>query len=111
MEKLHKSIDRSLAEHDDEPVKQAPSGVAIRRSPRAHAGPDALREMTVADLIATLSAYPSDARVALLDQERRWLLPIQVMQVSATTDVSRELSFVAITADRASDELEGIAHE
>jgi hypothetical protein len=64
--------------------------------------------MTVSDLIAKLSAYPPDARVTLLEPERGWLLPIEIARLPADGS-SREVDFIAITADSASDEIEGIA--
>jgi hypothetical protein len=64
--------------------------------------------MTVSELITRLSGYPADARVTLLDPERRWLLPIEITELSAD-GTSREVNFVAITADGASDEIEGLA--
>ncbi|HEV8390337.1 MAG TPA: hypothetical protein VGQ35_10865 [Dongiaceae bacterium] len=65
--------------------------------------------MTVSDLIARLSCYPADARVTLLDPDKGWLLPIEVTRVMADGS-SREVDFVAITADSESDEIEGIAN-
>ena len=64
--------------------------------------------MTIADLIAQLSRYPASARVTLLDPGRRWLLPIEITALSAD-GMSREVDFIAITADSASDEIEGLA--
>ena len=64
--------------------------------------------MTIADLIAKLSRYPASARVTLLDPGRRWLLPIEITALSAD-GMSREVDFIAITADSASDEIEGLA--
>ena len=64
--------------------------------------------MTVSDLIAKLSCYPLDARVTLLDPDRRWLLPIEIVHLSAD-GVNREVEFIAITADSFSDEIEGLA--
>ena len=64
--------------------------------------------MTVSELITRLSGYPADARVTLLDPERRWLLPIEITELSAD-GTSRAVNFVAITADGASDEIEGLA--
>ena len=64
--------------------------------------------MTVSELISKLSFYPADARVTLLDPEKRWLLPIEVTEISADGS-SRKVDFIAITADGASDEIEGIA--
>jgi hypothetical protein len=63
--------------------------------------------MTVSELISMLSAYPADTRVTLLDPDRRWLLPIEVMHLPADGS-AREVDFIAITADSASDEIEGI---
>ena len=66
--------------------------------------------MTIADLIAKLSRYPASARVTLLDPSRRWLMPIEMTALSAD-GMSREVDFIAITADSASDEIEGLAPE
>ena len=66
--------------------------------------------MTVSDLIERLSAYPATARVTLLDPDRGWLLPIEITHLSAD-ESSREVEFIAITADAASDEIEGIAEK
>jgi hypothetical protein len=66
--------------------------------------------MTISELIATLSAYPTDARVTLLDPERGWLLPIEIARLPAHGS-SREVDFIAITADNASDEIEGLAEQ
>jgi hypothetical protein len=65
--------------------------------------------MTVSDLIARLPAYPSNARVTLLDPDKRWLLPIEITRLSADGS-NREADFIAITADSASDEIEGLAN-
>ena len=65
--------------------------------------------MTVSDLIAKLSRYPASARVTLLDPDKGWLLPIEVTQLSANMS-SCGVDFVAITADSASDEIEGLAN-
>ena len=65
--------------------------------------------MTVSELISMLSTYPGDTRVTLLDPDRRWLLPIEVTAVSAD-GISREVDFIAITADSASDEIEGVVN-
>jgi len=65
--------------------------------------------MTVSDLVAKLSAYPADVRVTLLDPEKRWLLPIEITHLSAE-DSSCGVDFIAITADPASDEIEGMAN-
>jgi hypothetical protein len=64
--------------------------------------------MTVSELIKRLSSYPANARVTLLDPERHWLLPIEITELAADGS-SREVDFIAITADDASDEIEGIA--
>jgi hypothetical protein len=64
--------------------------------------------MTVSDLIANLSSYPADPRLTLLDPDTRWLLPIEIAHSSAGGS-SREVDFIAITADSASDEIEGMA--
>jgi hypothetical protein len=63
--------------------------------------------MTVSDLINRLSSYPADARVTLLDPERRWLLPIEIKPMSAEHSTSG-VDFVAITAPDG-DEIEGLA--
>ena len=65
--------------------------------------------MTVSELISMLSAYRADTRVTLLDPDRRWLLPIEVTPLSAD-EISLEVDFIAITADSASDEIEGIVN-
>jgi hypothetical protein len=64
--------------------------------------------MTVSELITRLSGCPADARVTLLDPERHWLLPIEITELSADGSI-REVDFIGITADNASDEIEGIA--
>ena len=64
--------------------------------------------MTVSDLIAKLSSYPADARVTLLYPDKQWLLPIEITHLSADGS-NREVDFIAITADSASDEIEGLA--
>jgi hypothetical protein len=64
--------------------------------------------MTVSELITRLSCYPADARTTLLDPEKRWLLPIEITEISAD-GLDREVEFIAITADGGSDEIEGIA--
>jgi hypothetical protein len=64
--------------------------------------------MTVSELISMLSAYPADTRVTLLDPDRRWLLPIEITELSAD-GMGREVDFIAITSDSASDEIEGLA--
>lgn len=64
--------------------------------------------MTVSELIARLSGYPADATVTLLDPGRHWLLPIEITELSADGS-GREVDFIAITADDASDKIEGIA--
>jgi DNA-binding transcriptional LysR family regulator len=64
--------------------------------------------MTVSDLIAKLSSYPADARVALLYPDKQWLLPIEITHRSADGS-NREVDFIAITAPGASDEIEGLA--
>ena len=65
--------------------------------------------MTVSDLIAKLSSYPADARVTLLDLDKRWLLPITITHLSAD-ESSCGVDFIAIAADSMSDEIEGIAN-
>ena len=64
--------------------------------------------MTVSDLIAKLSRYPSDTRVTLLDPDEGWLLPIEIARLPAD-GCNREVDFIAITADATSDEIEGLA--
>lgn len=63
--------------------------------------------MTVSELIANLSRYPANARVTLLDPCKQWLLPIELIELRAD-GATREVDFVAITADTMSDEIEGI---
>jgi hypothetical protein len=63
--------------------------------------------MTISDLITQLSAYPADARVTLLDADRRWLLPIQVKSLPAYQS-SCGTDFVAITSADDCDEIEGL---
>ena len=63
--------------------------------------------MTVSELISMLSTYPADTRVALLHPDRQWLLPIEITALSAD-GMSREVDFIAITSDSASDEIEGV---
>jgi hypothetical protein len=65
--------------------------------------------MTVSELIAMLSAYPTDTRVTLLDPDKRWLLPIKVTLLPADGS-AREVDFIAITADATSDEIEGLVN-
>jgi hypothetical protein len=64
--------------------------------------------MTVSDLITRLSSYPANARVTLLDPERRWLLPIEIKLLSANRS-SCGVDFIAITSANDSDEIEGLA--
>jgi hypothetical protein len=64
--------------------------------------------MTVSDLIAKLSSYPTDARVTLLDPCKGWLLPIEIRPLAADGS-SRDVDFVAITSDRSNDEIKGMA--
>jgi len=64
--------------------------------------------MTVSDLTAKLSTYLAGARVTLLDHDKGWLRPIEIRQLAADGS-SREVDFVAITSDRLSDEIEGMA--
>jgi hypothetical protein len=64
--------------------------------------------MTISDLIAQLSSYPLDARVTLLDSNRRWLLPIEINTISANCS-SCGVDLVVITTDYDSDEIEGLA--
>jgi len=63
--------------------------------------------MTVSDLISKLSSYPGDARVTLLDPDKGWLLPIEITHLSADKS-GCGVDFIAITADSASDEIEGL---
>jgi len=63
--------------------------------------------MTVGDLIAKLSAYPSNARVSLLHPDRPWLLPIEITHLPAEGP-DCDVDVIAITADSASDEIEGL---
>jgi hypothetical protein len=63
--------------------------------------------MTVCELVSMLSAYPAETRVTLLDPDKLWLLPIEITYLPAQGS-AREVDFVAITADRASDEIEGL---
>ena len=63
--------------------------------------------MTIADLIAKLSCYPASARVTLLDPDKGWLLPIEIMHLPAEGS-ARDVDFITITADNASDEIEGV---
>jgi hypothetical protein len=65
--------------------------------------------MTVSELISMLATYPDDARVTLLDADKRWLLPIKVTPLPAGGS-AREVDFIAITADGASDEIEGVVN-
>jgi len=71
-------------------------------------GRESVSAMTVSDLIAKLSCYPADARVTLLDPDKRWLLPIEITRLLAR-GAGRNIDFVAITADTMSDEIEGLA--
>jgi hypothetical protein len=65
--------------------------------------------VTVSDLIAKLSSYPANARVTLLDPDKRWLLPIEITHLSADGS-NCGVDFIALTADSTSDEIEGIAN-
>ena len=65
--------------------------------------------MTVSDLVAKLSAYPADARVTLLDADTGWLQPIEITHLSADRS-SCGVDLVTLTADSASDEIEGVAN-
>ena len=65
--------------------------------------------MTVSDLMAKLPAYPADARVTLLDPDTGWLQSIEITQLSADGS-SCGVDLIAVTADRASDEIEGVAN-
>jgi len=62
--------------------------------------------MTVSDLIAKLSAFPADVRVVLLDQDKGWLLPIEIVHLSSDSSTCG-VALLTIT-DRASDEIEGL---
>jgi hypothetical protein len=64
--------------------------------------------MTVSDLISKLLTYPANTRVTLLDQDKGWLLPIEIMRLSADRSTCG-VDLLTITADRASDEIEGLA--
>jgi hypothetical protein len=57
-----------------------------------------------------LSAYPPETRATLLDPDKRWLLPIEIARLPAD-GCSREVDFIAITADGTSDEIEGLVAE
>jgi hypothetical protein len=65
--------------------------------------------MTISELIAVLSTYPADARVTLLDPDKRWLLPIEIVRLPAD-GCGRDVDFIAITADGTSDEIEGLVN-
>jgi len=65
--------------------------------------------MTVCDLISKLSSYPADARVTLLDPDKGWLLSIEITRLSADNSTCG-VDLIAITADRASDEIEGLTN-
>jgi hypothetical protein len=65
--------------------------------------------MTVSDLMAKLSAYPADARVTLLDPDTGWLQSIEITQLSADGS-SCGVEIIAVTANSASDEIEGVAN-
>jgi hypothetical protein len=65
--------------------------------------------MTIAQLIAKLSRYPASARVTLLDPNKPLLLPIEITLLPAEGS-AREVDFIAITADGASDEIEGVVN-
>ena len=63
--------------------------------------------MTISDLITRLSSYPADARVTLLDPERRWLLPIEIKPMTADQS-NCGVDLIALTAPDG-DEIEGVA--
>jgi len=63
--------------------------------------------MTISDLISKLSNYPPDLRVALMDQDKGWLLPIEITRLPADCSTCG-VDVLAITADRESDEIEGL---
>jgi len=63
--------------------------------------------MTVRDLMEQLSAYPDDVRVTLLNPDNGWLLPIEIRRLPAS-GCTRNVEFIAITTDPASDEIEGL---
>jgi hypothetical protein len=48
--------------------------------------------------------------VTLLDPDKRWLLPIEIKYLLAQGS-DREVDFIAITADIANDEIEGVAND
>ena len=64
--------------------------------------------MTISDLIAKLSSFPANTRVPLLDPDKRWLLPIQLRQLSPDRS-NCGVHLIAITSDNESDEIEGLA--
>ena len=66
--------------------------------------------MTISELISKLSSYPPETRVTLLDPDKRWLLPIEIKYLLAHGS-AREVDFIAITADNANDEIEGMAND
>ena len=61
----------------------------------------------LSELISALSNYPDDARVTLLDPDKRWLLPIEVKTLPAAYS-SCGVEFVAITSADDCDEIESI---
>jgi hypothetical protein len=66
--------------------------------------------MTVSDLMSILSSYPADARVTLLDPDKGWLLPIEITHL-LPEHTNCGIDFIAITADNANDEIEGVAND
>ena len=48
--------------------------------------------------------------MTLLDPNKRWLLPIEITYLPAQGS-DREADFVAVTADNANDEIEGVAND
>jgi hypothetical protein len=66
--------------------------------------------MTVSELISELSFYPPETRVTLLDPDKRWLLPIEIKYLPAQGP-ARQVDFIAITADIANDEIEGVVND
>jgi hypothetical protein len=85
------------------------AGCALGLSPLRRNFLDARKAslMNISDLISKLSSYPAGARVTLLDPDKGWLLPIEILHLSADS-TGCGLEFVAITADSSSDEIEGL---
>jgi hypothetical protein len=65
--------------------------------------------MTVSELISKLSLYSPETRMTLLHPDKRWLLPIEIEYLPVEGS-AREVDFIAITANSASDEIEGVAN-